>query len=100
MNYQLKIKPLAEEDIQRAVDWYDLEQPDLADAFVIALDQQFSLLRRHPFLYAVRYRLVRVAPLARYPYIVCYQVQEETQTVTIEGVFHQKQDPSQWQSRS
>jgi plasmid stabilization system protein ParE len=96
----LRIKPLAEEDIQRAVDWYDLEQPGLSDEFIVALDQQFNLLCRHPFLFAVRYRQVRLAPLQRYPYIICYRVQEETETITIEGVFHQKQDPSQWQGRS
>ena len=44
MNYQLRIKPLAEEDIQSAVDWYDIEQPGLGDGFIIALDQQFNLL--------------------------------------------------------
>ncbi len=54
MSYQLKVKPLAEEEIRQAADWYELEKTGLGDDFIIALDRQFTMLRGQPFLYAVR----------------------------------------------
>lgn len=98
MTYLVVIDPVAIEDIQQAVDYYENQQHGLGQRFGSDLDQHLMLLENNP-RFRVRYDNVRCLPLAKFPYMIHFTVDHTQHTVTVRAVFHTSIDPENWQER-
>lgn len=91
MVWELNISDEALNDISNAVDWYDKIRIGLLDDFILNLEVVIQRISQNPFLFAVRERKCRFAPLQRFPFSVLYS--EEKYVVNIIGVIHQRRNP-------
>ena len=95
MAFELKILPSAEFDIDEATKFYSEISFSVLEHFNDRLDKAFLRLEINPF-FQKRYRNVRGLPLIKFPYIVFFEVLEETKTVYIISVFCTEQDPKKY----
>lgn len=84
------LTPKAISDIQKAIDYYDEQQPGLGLKFDKSLDNHFAILKKNPH-YQVRYNNVHCLPLRKYPYMIHFLI--ENKTVRIVAVFHTSLNP-------
>lgn len=99
MAFSIDVDPGAILDLQKAIDYYDEQQPGLGKKFENAIDKHFSALSKNPF-YQVRYDDIRCMPMNKFPFMIHFTVDEENKTVRVSAVFHTSIDPDQnWGKR-
>jgi toxin ParE1/3/4 len=98
MRYKTLIDPEAIQDIQRAIDYYDEQQPGLGRIFERTLNSTIKKLENNPF-YQVRYDNVHCLPLKKFPYMIHFTIDEVQRFIIIRAVFGTHQSPEQWKNR-
>jgi plasmid stabilization system protein ParE len=91
MVYRLIIKEEAKQDINNAYLWYEEKLEGLGERFVNELDSYFKHIEKAPKSYQVRYLNYRAAALKIFPYLIVYQIEENS--VIVFAVFATKQNP-------
>jgi len=66
MGFEVVIEPPALQDIQYAVNYYDLQSPGLGYKFEEELDYFLEVLEKTSF-FQIRYDEIRCLPLKRFP---------------------------------
>ena len=97
MKYQIIIEPEASEDVSEAFVWYETQRSGLGSEFLQSVDDVFQRLRRTPEVHAKTYGNVRQTLVKRFPYVVCYVVEDDR--VAVVAVFHGYREPTSWQVR-
>ena len=98
MTYEIRIRHLAERDLEKLYAWYDNQAAGLGGRLVRELDNAFSILEDSPKIYADIYNGTRRAILRKFPVGVFYKVQD--QVVQVIAVRHLASDQNIWQLRS
>ena len=98
MNFVIRIEPEALQDIQLAIDWYDLQQRGLGEKFYNYLDSVLGSLAINPY-YQIRYSNIRCLPLQKYPFMIHYSIDESKAIVIIRAIFNTSLDPAKWEKR-
>ena len=98
MAYNIVIEPIALQDIQQAIDYYDDQQIGLGEKFEATLNKHLISLERNPF-FQVRYDDVHCLPMKKYPYMIHYTIDEAENEVTVRAVFSTHMDPGIWKKR-
>jgi len=91
MPYNIELRPLAAMEVIEAYDWYELQREGLGTEFLHELETFYESLQRNPHSYAYYEAPVRQGKIARFPYVVVYEVFDTT--IVIYSVFMSKQDP-------
>lgn len=86
----------ARTEFNKARRWYNQQRDELGDEFVECVDTLLTRIRKSPTLYAIAYKNVRRAPVARFPYVVYYWV--ESDRVVVASVLHGRMDTEDWKS--
>jgi plasmid stabilization system protein ParE len=97
MVYKLIVEPEAEYDLHQAFDWYEQQRSGLGREFLECVDEVLKRLSEMPESRAVDYRNARLALVKRFPYVVCYLIDDDT--VYVMAVFHGHRDPETWRDR-
>jgi plasmid stabilization system protein ParE len=92
MSFVIYNRPEANKDIDEAVDWYEQQQTGLGLDFLDELESMLLHLETQPLLFQKRYRNVHQAPMHRFPFVLLYQVEDES-TVSLLAVFHTSKNP-------
>lgn len=95
--YKVRLLPAAYNDLQEARSWYQQINPELPKRFTQQLKTTIAKIRALPTAHALRYKQVRIANLAVFPYAVHFLI--ETDTVIILAIHHTAIDPSKWKKR-
>lgn len=90
MSRRLVVRPLAEQDLLEAQEWYDGQRPGLGSEFRTAIDDLLQRVAGHPRAYPVVYRGLRRAVVRRFPYLVYFAV--GPQTITVVACLHGRRD--------
>jgi hypothetical protein len=98
MKFTIRIEPEALQDIQDAIDWYELQQKDLGVKFYFYLEHSMRKLESDPY-FQVRYSTIRCLPLAKYPFMIHYSIDESNGIIFIRAVFNTSINPQKWKSR-
>ena len=98
MAYSLVIDPRATQDVQQAINYYEERQHGLGKKFENALNKQLLRLQQNPF-FQIRYDGVRCLPLKKYPYMVHFTIDEDSQLIIVRSVFNTSRDPEIWKQR-
>jgi plasmid stabilization system protein ParE len=93
----LRIQSHAQEEINRAFNWYFERSPAAADAFLTEIDACLSQIADNPQLYPAFTKNTRRRVLSRFPYSVIFQQKEEI--VLVVAVAHAKRRPGYWHGR-
>ena len=93
----LSLEPEAEADLLEAYEWYEKRREGLGSEFMECVDDALERISRQPELHAPGYRGVRQTLIKRFPYVICFLLEEEV--IAVVAVFHGRRDPSEWQAR-
>ena len=91
MVFQLVLKPLAQEEVSQAFDWYAQPHIGMGEDFLAELERTCGFLASNPYLYVKVEGDMRCAHLNRFPYSLFYVVDGEV--VNVLSCFHQYRDP-------
>ncbi len=75
------------------------ERSGLEKRFANEVKNTLNYLIKNPLLFQVKYKSVRTAYTEVFPYGVHYHFNENTQTITVLGVFHTSVSPDKWEKR-
>jgi toxin ParE1/3/4 len=98
MAYNIIIEPVALQDIQQAIDYYDEQQIGLGEKFEAALNKHLTALEKNPF-FQIRYDYIHCLPVKKYPYMIHFTIDETYKSVTVRAILHTSLDPKKWTGR-
>ncbi len=96
MNYRLVILPKAQAEMAHAVDRYELQQAKLGKRFISCVDKLFNIILKNPFQFSEKTPPFREALVAKFPYLIIYQINDNK--IVVYSVFHTSQNPESWQN--
>lgn len=70
MEYKLVVKPLAEQDITEAAEWYSIHASHITGQFIKKVDKAIKILQKNPEHYQKRYNEVRILYVENFPFIL------------------------------
>lgn len=94
----MRIRPLAQQDIAEAYDWYEEQATGLGHEFLRAMDAILARIERTPGAYPKVYRELRRALLRRFPYKVYFRLEGDQPVVL--AVVHHRRHPRSWRRRA
>ena len=86
-NFVIIFSPAAITDAEKAVEYYEEQQPGLGKRFTAQLQLTLTAVKRNPFFTSVRYEDIRCAALKKFPYLVHYHIDENVRLVTIIAIY-------------
>jgi plasmid stabilization system protein ParE len=95
---QIRIQPLAEQDVRETYAWYNSRRENLGSEFLESLEVCLDRIAQNPKSYQVVHKHVRRALLRRFPFCVYYVI-ADAEAVVI-AVLHGRRDATQWRSRT
>ena len=95
MAFKIIVSPRAQEEIEKAIDYYTLYSIRAPIFFVIRLKEAYKTLETNPF-FKVCYKNVRALKLKTFPYSLFFTIHKNTDTVHVLSCFHNKLNPNKW----
>lgn len=96
MEFEIKITPLAQENIREAIAYYkENASLKIVQKFIQDYELTLNNLYKTPY-FRTYYKNFRGIPLKFFPYIVFYQVNFERKQILIKGVFNTYQNPTKY----
>ncbi len=92
-NFTVIFSPIAMDDMEQAVVYYEELQFGLGKRFGAQLQFTLRAIKRNPFFASVRYDDIRCAQVKKFPYLIHYHVDETNQLVTIIAVYSSYKKP-------
>lgn len=98
MVYKVVIDPRAFLDIQKAVDYYDEQQPGLGRKFEKTLNRHLLTLEKNPY-FRIRYDQVHCLPIKKFPFMIHFTINKKKLVVAVMAVLHTAKNPDNWKER-
>lgn len=89
--YTIYITPTADNDLTDAVQYYNHQAEDLGYRFADLVEAYLNRIALTPTASAVRYRNIRCKPMATFPYLIMFTIDEPNHAVHILRFFHTSQ---------
>ena len=99
MSYKVSVRPEAQIEFNQSLDWYEQRRIGLGQQYVESIDSAIHSISKSPELSALVHKDVRCKSVQKFPYQIYYRILNE-ETVEVLSIFHVRQHPSIWQSRS
>ena len=100
MAYKIIVNPSARLDIIEAIEWYNERQSNLGFRFYISAQTTLNNILKNPSVFAVRYKTIRTAIIKKFPYMVHYIVDKQTETISVLAVLCMYRNPESWVEKS
>ena len=98
MNYKIIVSPIASQNIEDALEYYiDKVSKKVALDFLKEYRKTYKALQTIPF-YQFHDNNYRFLPFDKFPYITFLIVDEPSETVFLNAVFHTSQNPNKYPS--
>jgi toxin ParE1/3/4 len=98
MTLHVILRPMAQDDVLEARNWYEQQRRSLGDAFGAALREFLGHVQALPEIHAEAFKGVRRGKLRKFPYVVYYRVLAVR--IEVIAVLHGGRDPRIWQARA
>ncbi len=101
MNWRVRVRPEAEDDIIEAAAWYENHSDGLGKMFVEEILAVLDALALNPLISCRRYpsKNIRWRYPERFPYRVIYEILEHDETVVVAAVLHGARHDRHWRDR-
>lgn len=93
MLYNFEIHPAAQAEYEESIVWYLERSETVAKLFVKTAEKGVSDICADPSRNINPYKSYRALHLRRFPFTIIYSFNEETSTVLIMAIYHQKRHP-------
>lgn len=97
--YKVKITPEALIDIQEITDWYNEQKSGLGARFQINTIKQINSLSKSPHTFSIRYSKIRCMIIKKFPYMVHFYINAETQSVEVLAIISTDRNPKIWKTK-
>ena len=91
--YKLIVRPLAEEDLKQAMEWYNLQLEGLGSKFIHHVDKKLVEIALNPLQYQIRYKNIRTILLDKFPYNVHFTISDKT--IIVHSFYYTSRNPKQ-----
>lgn len=100
-NFTIRYNPQVYLDIQKAVDFYNKQTQNdkVGRRRVSNTKAGLNNLKQSALHYQVRYDNIRLLPIPSFPYRAHYRIDESSNTIFVEAIFHSSEDPKKWTNR-
>ena len=92
MGFKIIVSPNAQNDIEKAIDFYVKHSEKAPGDFIKTLAKSYDLLALNPF-FEIRYKNIRSLKLRKFPFSLYFTVNKERQIIRILSCFHNNRDP-------
>lgn len=92
-NFKIKIFPRAKDEIIEIADYYESIKEGLGKRFYKEFRKNAETLKHIPFFF-VRYNIIRILPIKKFPYTIHFSVDEIEKIVSILAITSDSQDPN------
>jgi plasmid stabilization system protein ParE len=99
LGWELKIDVDAFKDIQKTIEWYELQLKGLGQRYKIQTIKSINSLKKNPFIFSVKYNDIRCRKIEKFPFLIHYVIDENIKTITVFAVFHTSRSPEIWKKR-
>lgn len=97
MTLPIRVRALAEDDIQHARDFYEKRSSGLGARFMERLRVALERIQFMPEAYGIASKNVRVKVLDKFPYVIYYRIAQSE--ILVLAVLHGRRDAAEWKSR-
>ena len=97
MTLQIYIRSEAETDLDDAAVWYQTQLAGLGYEFLDEIKKTLQVMADNPEIFQVIYKDVHRAVVQRFPFVIYYQVEEET--IVVLAIIHASRNPHDWKKR-
>ena len=94
----IRLRALAEWDVERAKEFYEERQAGLGLRFLDRLNEALERIQLMPESYGIVAKGVRVKLLRKFPYVVYYRVLPTE--IQVLAVLHGRRDDAEWKARA
>lgn len=92
MVFKIKILPLAENEIDESIEFYENRSKGLGKQFLTYLKSHLQVLKTHPELFEIKKEPgYRELTLVKFPFVIIYEIINDE--VIIYSVFHTSRNP-------
>ena len=98
MTFVVRIDPPALQDIQEAIDWYELQKDGLGERFYNNLEKSLKQLELNPY-FQIRYSGIRCLSLLTFPFMIHYTIDQTNSIVIVRAVLNTSMNPAKWKDR-
>lgn len=92
MTCNIKVLPLAEKEIDAAIEFYESRSKDLGKRFLTYLKSYLKVLKTNPELFEIKKQpCYRELTLVKFPFVIIYEIFENE--IIIHSVFHTSKNP-------
>lgn len=99
MTTEVRVRPEAQIEFNQSIDWYEDRRRGLGQQFVKSIDLAIHSIAETPEQSAFVHRDVRCKSVKGFPYQIFYRVLDQ-KIIEVISIFHVRQHPGVWQSRS
>ena len=96
MTFKISINPTARLDIIEVIDWYNEQQSNLGFRFYKCTQTTLKSIQKNPLGYAIRYKTIRTAIINKFPYMIHYNVEQQTETIKVLAIICTYRNPESW----
>ena len=93
----VELLEVAEKELDEAIEYYNKEQPEVRDEFLLEFLRTLDRIREFPQSAEPFTETTRRALTRRFPYGIIYENREEH--VEVMAIAHLHRDPAQWEDR-
>ncbi len=93
MAYRIIVSPLAQREIENAIEFYALYSENAPIKFISVLQQAYVTLETNPY-FRIRYKNIRALKIEGFPFSLFFIIHEESNTIRVLSCFHNKRDPN------
>ncbi len=95
--FNIELSEEAENDFENSYQFYFGDIPKVANAFYQSVNNSLATIRSTPFSFPVVHRGLRKYTIKKFPFIIYYQVSENT--IKVLAIFHTSRNPRIWKKR-
>ena len=100
MNYTIDISDVAENDLDEAYIWYEIQKIDLGNLFLQSVNQAINTISNNPGGFQQVFKNIRRKVTRKFPYVIYYYIIERKSEIKIIAIIHGSRDPKIWQGRT
>lgn len=91
--YTIYITPTADRDLLDAIEHYNQLAEDLGYRFANLVEEYLNRIALTPTASATRHKNIRCKPMATFPYLILFDIDEQNHTVNILRFFNTNKEP-------
>lgn len=96
MAYRIIVHPSARLDLIEAIEWYNERQSNLGFRFYRATQTTIQLIKENPEVFAIRYKTTRTAIIRKFPFMIHFMIDKQTESITVLAVLCTYRNPEFW----